>query len=114
MRYYWRGKINFVVVNAEVDAAWSAHETDAPKFDTSLLGLSVRHRVQGAVLNLLQKINRGRRRQLDLQDLLRCPACMNEELVSKPEHVLCSKCNRMYPVRNGIPVMQVSAASVIS
>lgn len=114
VRYYWRGKINFVVVNPEIDAAWSAQETEAPKFATSLLGSSVRHRVQGAVLNLLQKINRGRRRRVDLQELLRCPACMNEELVSESERLLCSKCNRIYPVRNGVPVMQVSAASVIS
>lgn len=113
VRYYWRGKINFVVVNPEVDAAWFAQETEAPKFDTNLLGSSLRHRVQGAVLNLMQKISRRRSRRVNLQELLRCPACMTEELLTEPDHVLCSKCKRIYPVRNGIPVMQVAAASVI-
>ena len=114
VRYYWHEKIDFEVVNPQIDAAWVAQVTEAPLFDTSLLGSSLRHRVQGAVLNLLQKISRGRRRQIDLQKLLRCPACLNEELVSEPDHVLCSKCNRTYPIRNGLPVMQVSEASVIS
>ena len=114
VRYYWRGKINFVVVNPEIDAAWLSQETDAPTFDTNLLGSSVRHRVNGAVLNLLQKISRRRRRRVDLQNLLRCPACLNEELVTEPDHILCSKCKRIYPVRNGLPVMQESAASVVS
>lgn len=114
VRYYWRGKIDFAVVNPEVNAAWFAQETEAPRFSTNLLGSSMRHRVQGAVLNLLQRISRRRRRRIDLQEFLRCPACMNEELVTKSDHVLCKKCNRTYPVRNGVPVMQVSAASIIS
>lgn len=107
VRYYWSGKISFVVINPETDAAWRPQVTEAPTFDTSLLGSSVRGRVQGVVLNLLQKISRGRRRQVDLHGLLRCPACTRERLVSKPEHILCSECNRIYPVRNGLPVMQV-------
>jgi hypothetical protein len=41
VRYYWRGKINFVVVNPEIDAAWSAQESEAPKFATSLLRSSL-------------------------------------------------------------------------
>jgi uncharacterized protein YbaR (Trm112 family) len=114
VRYYWCGKINFVVVNPEIDAAWLSQEAEAPKFDTSLLGSSLRHRVNGAVLNLLQKISRRRRFRVDLQNLLRCPACLNEELVTEPDHIHCSKCKRIYPVRNGLPVMQESAASVVS
>jgi uncharacterized protein YbaR (Trm112 family) len=114
VRYYWHGKIDFVVVNPQIDAAWVAHETEAPAFATTLQGSSLRHRVQGAVLNLLQKIARGRRRHVDLKELLRCPACMNEQLVSEPDRILCSKCNRTYPLSNGVPVMQVSAASITS
>jgi uncharacterized protein YbaR (Trm112 family)/SAM-dependent methyltransferase len=114
VRYYWHGKIDFVVVNPEVDATWVAQVTDAPVFATSLLGSSLRHRVQGAVLNLIQKISGGRRRQIDLKKLLRCPACKNEELVSEPDHVHCGKCKRTYPIRNGVPVMQVSEARVTS
>jgi uncharacterized protein YbaR (Trm112 family) len=112
VRYYWRGKIDFVVVNPEIDAAWSAQESQAPVFDTSLQGSSVRGRLQGAALNLLQRVNRGHRHRVDLHELLRCPACMNEKLVFEPEQILCSACSRSYPIRNGVPVMQVSAASV--
>lgn len=114
VRYYWHGKISYVVVNPEVDATWFAQETEAPKFSQSMLGSSLRHRVQGAVLNLMQKLLRGRRREIDLKGLLRCPACTNEELVSAPDHVSCGKCNRTYPVRKGVPVMNVSEATVTS
>ena len=75
VRYYWQGKIDYVVVNPEVDADWVAQVTDAPKFDPTLLASSLRQRVQGAVLRLIQKIARGRRREVDLKELLRCPAC---------------------------------------
>jgi uncharacterized protein YbaR (Trm112 family) len=114
VRYYWQGKIDFVVVNPEIDATWVAQVTDAPVFATSLLGSSLRHRVQGAVLNLMQRLRRGRRRRINLQELLRCPACTSKELVCRPDHILCSECNRSYPLSNGVPVMQVSAASVNS
>ncbi|MBC5766919.1 methyltransferase domain-containing protein [Ramlibacter albus] len=112
VRYYWRGKIDFVVLNPQVDAAWFAQETEAPAFATSLLGTSLRHRLQKAVLNLLQAMGRGRRRQIDLHALLRCPACGSDELVPERAHIHCTKCNRTYPIRNGVPVMQVAAASV--
>lgn len=113
VRYYWHGKIDFVVVNPEIDATWFAYETQEPMSAASH-GPSLRHRLNGAVLNLLQKISRGRRRRVDLQELLRCPVCLNEELVTEPDHILCNKCKRIYPVRNGLPVMQESAASVVS
>lgn len=114
VRYYWQGKIDYVVVNPEVDADWVAQVTDAPKFDPTLLASSLRQRVQGAVLRLIQKIARGRRREVDLKELLRCPACTNEKLVSEPDRILCGSCNRAYPLSNCVPVMQVSAASVVS
>ena len=56
----------------------------------------------------------ARRREVDLKELLRCPACTNEKLVSAPDRILCGSCNRAYPLSNGVPVMQVSAASVVS
>jgi uncharacterized protein YbaR (Trm112 family) len=113
VRYYWLGKIDFVVVNPEIDASWYAEETQVPTSAASH-GASVRHRVQSIVLNLLQTIGRGRRRRIDLQGLLRCPACMNEELITEPNRIRCSTCNRIYPVRGGVPVMQESAASIVS
>jgi uncharacterized protein YbaR (Trm112 family) len=113
VRYYWRGKIDFVVVNPEVDAAWFAQEPQGA-LSAASHEPSVRHRVQSVVLNLFQTISRRRRRRIDLQELLRCPVCMNEELVTEPDRIRCCKCNRIYPVRGGVPVMQESAASVVS
>lgn len=112
VRYYWRGNINFVVVNPEVDAAWLAQESDAPEFAASLLGSTLRHRVQGAVLNLLQKIMRRNSRRIDLHDILRCPACSHDDLMIEVDEVRCNDCDRIYPIRNGVPVLQVSEARI--
>lgn len=114
VRYYWQGNIDYIVVNPEVDTTWVAEVTDAPKFDTRLLGSSLRERVQGFVLKLMQRLARGRRREIDLKGLLRCPACANEQLVSEPDRIVCGSCNRSYPMNKGVPVLQVSAASVKS
>ncbi|HLP45761.1 MAG TPA: Trm112 family protein [Candidatus Kapabacteria bacterium] len=50
----------------------------------------------------------------DLLDILACPVCKEGiELIEykKDEYGLkCSKCNKVYPIRDGIPVMLVEEA----
>jgi hypothetical protein len=44
-----------------------------------------------------------------LLEILACPLCkMKVELVG--ERLVCAKCGRKYPVRDGIPVMLIEAA----
>ncbi len=45
----------------------------------------------------------------DLLKILACPACRGE-VEFKSEKIICTKCGRRYPVRNGIPVMLVDEA----
>ena len=49
----------------------------------------------------------------DLLDILVCPAC-KKPLVRKvaPEVLQCTVCRRVYPVRDGIPVLLVDQATV--
>ena len=42
----------------------------------------------------------------DLLKILACPACRGE-VAQKSEKIVCLKCNRRYPIKNGIPVMLV-------
>jgi uncharacterized protein len=44
-----------------------------------------------------------------LLELLACPACGGDVLL-KDEKVVCTKCGRKYPIKNGIPVLLADQA----
>jgi len=47
-----------------------------------------------------------------LLEILICPACRGElEAVGDDSGLECQRCGRVYPIRNGIPVMLVDEAS---
>ena len=47
-----------------------------------------------------------------LMEMLRCPACHGEvRLLDGDEGIECTACGRIYPVRDGIPVMLIEEAS---
>jgi uncharacterized protein YbaR (Trm112 family) len=49
----------------------------------------------------------------ELLKILVCPLCKAEvSLVHNDEALKCSKCNRVYPIRDDIPVMLVSEAKI--
>jgi uncharacterized protein len=46
-----------------------------------------------------------------LLDILVCPACKSPvQLTHEKDGLLCSKCNRIYPIQDDIPVMLVDRA----
>jgi len=45
----------------------------------------------------------------ELLKILACPAC-KADVVLKDERVVCTKCARRYPIRDGIPVMLIDEA----
>ncbi len=51
----------------------------------------------------------------DLLEMLVCPACKTDlEYRQAPESLKCKQCHRVYPVRDGIPIMLIDEASVES
>lgn len=49
----------------------------------------------------------------ELLDILACPACKGDIAYDQEnEKLICQKCNRRYPVREGIPVMLVDEAEL--
>jgi uncharacterized protein len=49
----------------------------------------------------------------DLLDLVVCPACKKPlELKTEPEALKCGACRRVYPVRDGLPVLLIDEAVV--
>ena len=45
----------------------------------------------------------------ELLDILACPACKGE-VIPEQDRIVCKRCKRRYPVRDGIPVMLVDEA----
>ena len=49
----------------------------------------------------------------DLLEMLVCPACKTDlEYRQTPESLKCTKCHRVYPVRDGLPIMLIDEAQV--
>ena len=45
----------------------------------------------------------------ELLEMLVCPACKGE-VELKEDKIVCKKCGKKYPVRDGIPVMLIDEA----
>lgn len=49
----------------------------------------------------------------ELLDILACPACKSDvvlEASQGQEKIVCTRCKRKYPVRDGIPIMLIDEA----
>lgn len=101
VRYYWREKINFVVINPDDDAGWKYNETSATVGSPSGLKSSVKNIVLTMLRTLLSQGSRNKK--IDLTSLLRCPACHAEALVRSNEACRCTACGAQFYVQNNIP-----------
>ncbi len=45
----------------------------------------------------------------ELLDILACPAC-KADVELRQDKIVCLKCGRKYPIRDGIPVMLIDEA----
>lgn len=49
----------------------------------------------------------------ELLEILACPACKGDIVYDQEnEKLICQKCSRRYPIREGIPVMLVDEAEL--
>jgi uncharacterized protein YbaR (Trm112 family) len=44
-----------------------------------------------------------------LLDILACPACKGD-VELREDKIICKRCGKKYPVRNGVPVMLIDEA----
>jgi len=45
----------------------------------------------------------------ELLEILACPAC-KDPVVQQGDRIVCTRCGRRYPIREGIPVMLIDEA----
>lgn len=93
VRYFWKDKIKFTVVNPEVDAGWSPPKPDGSS-SVSQLGIKAKFRL--FLLGLLRHwFSQGKRNaKLDILPLMRCPKCHSEQLErNSVDEIVCSVCD---------------------
>jgi uncharacterized protein YbaR (Trm112 family) len=104
VRHYWRSRIDYTILNPEVDCGWPHPEGLAS--DPHRLPLAdspSRARLRQLARTLLSQGQRNR--TLDLLALLRCPTCFSDHLRGSREEIRCEDCSVIYAVRDGVPVM---------
>jgi len=102
VRYYWRDRIDFLVVNPEIDNAWMAPTSDKPT-----VGPSWRQSARQGYLDLMNRwfSQSTRNARIDIFPLLRCPTCGSGKLTPTEKDVSCDDCRASYPLVKGAPVM---------
>ncbi len=108
VRYYWKDKIDYDLLNPEVDANWNAPASTSQYRAPSGIRPTLKH----TLLKLAQAVFSQRRRNASLviKDILACPDCQGVEFTNSPDQIKCEGCGLICPVRNGIPVMYPSPA----
>lgn len=106
MRFYWQDKIDFEVVNPQVDCGWTLPE-EAYRKSAALPSPSVLLRLRYGIRNAFRWLfsQNDRNRQIDVYALLACPTCGREELKKTDAGIMCGHCGVEYPIKNGVPLM---------
>lgn len=102
VRYYWSDKINFTIINPEIDADWKPPQSDAAH---STQATSIKGKLNGFLLKKARTLLAQKRRnnKIALIKLLRCPCCKSMELEEKNNVIECSTCHSEFPIKNNIP-----------
>ncbi len=49
---------------------------------------------------------------LEMLDILACPVCLKPLVLRGEDGLKCNECKRVYPIRNGIPILLEPEATV--
>jgi SAM-dependent methyltransferase len=103
VRHYWDDRIDFSVVNPEVDAAWAAPADTAPPARERLPGW--RQTVRQALRRMMSQTTRNR--GIDLTALLACPKC-GSDVARQQDGYVCRGCASMFADLHGLPALNPS------
>ncbi len=103
VRYFWKDKIRFRILNPQADATWPAATSHRVLAQARGLKSKIRHAALGATQWLFSQ--RARNRRINLMPLLRCPGCHGLELSRQESVIACNDCAAAYEVRQGMFVL---------
>lgn len=101
VRFYWENKIDYTVLNSEVDANWPLPDVEKGSYRDQ----------HGTVRLLLLKLvraifsQRARNKSIDLLALLRCPTCTKGRLQQAQAGLRCESCGVEYVRHDQAPVL---------
>jgi len=100
VRHYWQDKIDFIVLNPEVDCSWVSPKDK--KYD-----LPVRRILRNGIIDLIRGFlsQNKRNRSLNILDLLVCPKCVGGKFVRQTQGIICLKCHQVFRIKDNIIVM---------
>jgi SAM-dependent methyltransferase len=105
VRYYWEDRVDFEVLNPEVDAAWTSPADDRARPAVAADAPGWRQRMRHVLRQAMSQTSRNRR--LDLQPLLACPDCVSD-LDRRGDAYVCRGCATVFPDRHGLPMLNPS------
>lgn len=111
VRYFWKDKISFRVVNPEIDASWRPLVSDTPLSPKQ--GNSIKGNLRLALLGAIRWLfSQGRRNaRIDLVPHLLCTRCHSGNLSeSSNRSVVCGSCGAHYKKYRGVFYMQGNGA----
>lgn len=103
VRYYWKDKIDYEILNPECPNLTAPVEQQSPASARSDLRTRIHGVLRGTIRTLFSQHARNKR--IDLVKLLRCTKCHQGELSQENNDLVCKGCGRRYPVHNGVPDM---------
>lgn len=103
VRYYWKDKIEYKILNPEIPNLTGTIE----QHGRAPTGQNLRTRVHAILRSVIRALfsQHGRNKRIDLVRLLRCTTCSQGELNRRNDELVCQKCGKRYPMRNGVPDM---------
>ena len=96
VRLYWEKKINFEIMNPEVDISWPSPESP---HKWSYNDLNLMGKFKSNVLKLIRTYlsQKSRNKKINLLNLIRCPFCYSEDKMERISNVtVCKSCNRKF------------------
>lgn len=104
VRFYWKDKIDYEIVNPEVDANWAyPDQCNDENYSHKTLKIVFRELMRKTCRYLMSQ--RDRNKQIDMIKIICCPTCSSDNLSKRESNIFCKGCSTSYPIRDGVPIM---------
>lgn len=103
VRFYWRDRIEYEIVNPES----SSQDLTMPSAKPGPFKNSLRGIIQSKILSIIRSLfsQNNRNQDIDLLKLLRCPNCFHEDLHRDSGKLVCQNCGAHFLMRGDVPDM---------